>query len=130
VIIVKRDKIAKSGHKIIAVVGNRQGWGLLDVMEKINQTKIISKEDMIVSGGAIGVDTYAQVYAKKKGIPIIIIYPDMEQPSPERYFTRNRKIAELSDSLLVFNKKGAKGGTWNTILCAKRMGKKVKVFTV
>jgi predicted Rossmann fold nucleotide-binding protein DprA/Smf involved in DNA uptake len=124
---MERDKIQKAGHKIIAVVGNSEGWYLQEILEEVEKLKMITKDDMIVSGGADGVDVFAQIYAKRHGIPIIILYPDPEKQSPEKFYERNRKIVELADEIIAFNKKGEKGGTAYTIKYAKKLGKNVIV---
>lgn len=115
-------------QKTIGIVGNRTGWGLLEVLEKIRQTKLVTTDDAIVSGGAMGVDTFAQIYAKKNGIPILICYPDPNKLSPQKFFERNGTIARLSDTLIAFNLKNARTGTHNTIMQAKKLGKKIIVF--
>jgi predicted Rossmann fold nucleotide-binding protein DprA/Smf involved in DNA uptake len=115
-------------QRAIGIVGNRTGWSLPEVLEKIKQTGTITKDDAIVSGGAMGVDTFAQIYAKRNGIPILICYPDPKQPSPERFYERNRTIARLSDTIIVFNHKNKTGGTYNTMMQAMRMGKKIILF--
>jgi predicted Rossmann fold nucleotide-binding protein DprA/Smf involved in DNA uptake len=74
------------------------------------------------------VDTFAQIYAKKNGIPILICYPDPKKPSPERFYERNKTIAKLSDTIIIFNHKNKSGGTYNTMMQAKKLGKKIILF--
>lgn len=114
--------------KAIGIVGNRYGWKLSEVMEKISETNLVTKDDAIVSGGAMGVDTFAQIYAKKNGNPILICYPDPKKHSPERFYDRNGTIARIADILIVFNLKNARTGTYNTMMQAKKMGKKIILF--
>jgi len=118
--------------RIIGIIGNRYGWGLMEVLEKLDKLNKewldITRRDIIVSGGAIGVDTFAQIYAKKNGIPFLIIYPDPKKPSPERFYERNKIIAEILDILVAFNHKGVKGGTSQTIRYAKGMKKKMFIY--
>jgi predicted Rossmann fold nucleotide-binding protein DprA/Smf involved in DNA uptake len=114
--------------KAIGIVGNRHGWKLSEVMEKISETNLVTKDDAIVSGGAMGVDTFAQIYAKKNGIPILICYPDPNKLSPQKFYERNETIARLSDVLIIFNLKNARTGTYNTMTQAKKMGKKIILF--
>jgi predicted Rossmann fold nucleotide-binding protein DprA/Smf involved in DNA uptake len=112
----------------IGIVGNRYGWKLSEVMEKISETNLVTKDDAIVSGGAMGVDTFAQIYAKKNGIPILICYPDPNKLSPQKFYERNATIARLSDILIAFNLQNARTGTYNTIMQARKLGKKVIIF--
>ena len=110
------------------IVGNRFGWDYNRVQEELLELGI-NENDTIISGGATGVDTFAQQYAKTKGCDMIIFYPKYNQPSPQRYFQRNKQIAEECDILVAFDKGSSKGsGTLNTISHAKHMGKKVIVF--
>lgn len=111
------------------VVGNQKGWKEEFVFK--NLRKIIKhKSDIIISGGAEGVDTFAQFFAKSQGLSIIIHYPDNELPSPERYFKRNYDIAKDSDILIAFDKKSGRAGTKNTINHARNLGKKVILFEI
>lgn len=109
----------------VGIVGNRTGWNINFVHSTL--TKIgISGDDIIISGGADGVDSYAQDYSKKVGAEMIILYPKPELPSPDRYFKRNQEIALRCDTLIAFDKGSSSGsGTLNTINYAKKSGKKV-----
>jgi len=110
------------------VVGNRCGWTSEFVFQTLNKYNISSK-DIIISGGADGVDTYAQWYAKQVGAQMIIVYPNPKEPSPQRYFSRNKDIAEMCDKLIAFDKGSSSGsGTLNTINHARRMKKEVIIM--
>ena len=78
------------------IVGNRKGWSWNFVREKLNDLRI-GAWDTIISGGADGIDTYAQNYAKLIGAKMIILYPNPKKASPQRYFDRNKNIAEDCD---------------------------------
>lgn len=117
----------------LGVVGNRTGWTYARVLTNINAIRedfrVEASELTIISGGAIGVDEYAQQYAKDHGIKLIIFYPSPLLKVPEKYYERNFKIADECDILLAFNKK-ARSGTQNTIKFANKLGKKVVVIDV
>ena len=112
----------------IGIVGNRKGWDydfVLDTLEQLG----VNGSDVIISGGAEGIDSFAQGYAKIKGAEIIILYPKPELPSPDRYFKRNQEIALRSDVLIAFDKGNSEGsGTQNTINHAKKLGKGIIVI--
>lgn len=111
------------------IVGNRKGWTYNEVQKELLKLDI-TENDTIISGGAIGVDTYAQEFAKTIGCDMIIYYPRNSKPSPERYFERNKKIAKECDILIAFDKGNCSGtGTLNTINHAKRMGKQIIQIT-
>ncbi len=113
----------------IAIVGNRYGWDYKFVFNKLAEL-LIKQTDIIISGGAEGIDTYAQWYAKKIGAVIIIYYPNPSEKSPDRYFNRNKTIAEQCDKLIAFDKGSSSGsGTLNTINHAKKLNKEIIVIT-
>lgn len=112
--------------KMIGVIGNRIGWNYETVRAVLKSLNVTRDKCIIVSGGAIGVDSYAQQYAKEYGIPIIIVYPDPNVISPVRYFDRNDIIIELCDKIIAFHKGHKRGGTYYVI---KKGGDKVQVIT-
>lgn len=113
---------------IYGIVGNRNGWKKDDVFILLKSFKITS-EDIIISGGAEGVDTLAQDYAKYIGCEMIIVYPNPKEPSPERYFNRNLEIAKRCNILIAFDKGSSSGsGTQNTINHAERLLKDVIII--
>ena len=109
-----------------AVVGNRTGWTYEEVKKRLQEHEICFL-DTIVSGGAEGVDTFSQMYAKEVGALMVIIYPHPHLPSPRRYFDRNRMIAKDCGEMIAFDKK-KHSGTLNAINQAKDLGKKVTVY--
>jgi len=112
--------------KIYGVVGNRWGFTYEQVKRRLDQHNITS-DDVIVSGGAIGVDTFAQRYAEEIGAMLVIIYPDPKKESPLRYFIRNVSISLKIDELIAFNNK-ARSGTIHTINRTRGENKKVTIY--
>ncbi len=110
----------------IGVVGNQKGWSCGFVHSILS--KHIKLQDTIISGGAVGVDTYAQTFAEKIGLSITIHYPRPYIERPDRYFERNLQIAKECDMLIAFDKKSGRAGTKNTISHATRLGKKILLF--
>lgn len=107
-----------------AVIGNREGWDKQFVMDVLKKQGI-TKRDTIVSGGAKGVDEYAEEFAKKLGCKIELYKPDFKIAHPYRYYQRNKKIAKNCDVMIAFNKKD-KSGTSQTIRFAEELGKEVR----
>jgi len=109
-------------NRKIAVVGSRifKNW------EQLKKTldEYLQEDDTIVSGGAIGVDSMAQRYAKERGFDILVCYPRYGRFGRGATFIRNRRIVENSDLVLAFYSKGrlGEGGTANTIHWAKELG--------
>lgn len=98
----------------VAVVGNRTGWAKDYVCNKLEELLDIEKDE-IISGGAEGVDTFAQEFAKLKGMKITILYPDLNKPSPDRYYDRNQNIVDSADKIIAFQNNPHRSGTQSTI---------------
>ncbi len=114
--------------RFVGVVGNRKEWSY-DFVKTILLELKINKRDTIVSGGAEGVDTHAQRFAKEFGLDIIICYPNPKEGSPKRYFDRNKEIVDYCDVIIAFDKKQLiKSGTRNTINYAIMKHKKVIIL--
>lgn len=112
----------------IAIVGNRVGWDKKFILKKLKELGITNK-DILLSGGAEGVDTFAQEYAKEIGAEIRIFYPNMEDPSPQRYYNRNEKIAMACDKMIAFDHNGnMQSGTKNSVSHAEKFGKPVTLI--
>lgn len=109
----------------VAVVGNREGWNRNYIIDKMK--KYINPGDIIITGGADGVDTFAMDFAKYFGHQLIVFYPDPKLPSPERYYKRNKKIAEECNVMRAFNKK-EHSGTSNAIRYVRELGKQCYVY--
>lgn len=112
----------------VAVVGNQEGWTYDFVKAKLEELEI-DHTYTIISGGARGVDTFAEEYAREKGCTIIIHYPVPSVPSPQRYFERNQQIAAECDWMVAFDAKSGAAGTKNTVAQARRLNKAVFLFT-
>lgn len=105
----------------VAVVGSR---GITDV----DLSKYLPENCcLIVSGGARGVDTIAEQYAKSCGIETLIIRPNYEKYGRSAPIRRNDMIVDNADVVLAFWD-GSSHGTKYTIDYAKRMGKPVKIY--
>ena len=59
--------------------------------------------DEIVSGGARGVDTLAEIYAKKNNIPITIFKPDWDKYGKSAGVIRNYEMAKYCDIGIVIH---------------------------
>lgn len=107
----------------LAVVGSRN-------LKNIDLGQYLSKyEDIteIVSGGAIGVDTLAEEWAKVNKIPTTIFYPDYKRYGKRAPLVRNDQIVEKADEIIAFWD-GKSRGTMYTIKAAKKAGKRVKLI--
>jgi hypothetical protein len=115
----------------IAVIGSRTFKDRKFLFEKVDSFiethEHINKKDVtIVSGGAIGADTFAREYAEVNNMKIIEYLPDYSY-GIKAPLMRNIQIVDHSDYILAFPNKDSKG-TWHTIREAERKMKKVIVF--
>jgi len=86
----------------IAVIGSRS-FQDLDLLEKYITEKIdISSIRSIISGGAIGTDQLAEMFAEKYNIPIDIIYPEWDKYGKRAGIIRNIEIVKKSDLIFAF----------------------------
>ena len=112
----------------IGVVGNRKGWSEAFVYRKLNQQNI-TEDDVIVTGGANGVDQFGMLWAFQHGVDVIRKHPRRSLPIPERYFERNRRIVEEVDKLIAFDlASNNHSGTRYTIDKAKEKGIPIVLF--
>jgi hypothetical protein len=83
----------------------------------------------IVSGGADGADSLAEVYHVEKQFLLepLIFYPDYKTYGKPAVFIRNSQIANACDYLIAFWD-GKSTGTLDTIKKAKKLQKPVKII--
>ena len=108
----------------LAIIGSRN-------LHNANiEAELKSIPDTIVSGGAIGVDTCAQEFAKKHGLMLIIYYPEyIRYGGRTAPLKRNELIVEECDCLLAFWD-GTSRGTKYTLDYAEKLGKPIKIVKV
>lgn len=103
--------------KKIGIIGTRRrdtGIALKAVEDKLRE--IYTEEDWIISGGCPkGGDKFANILAKKYGIPILIFYPNWDKYGKAAGLIRNASIANESDVLIACVAKDRTGGTEDTI---------------
>lgn len=82
--------------------------------------------DLIISGGAKGVDALAELYADAQGIPKRIIRPQYKLYGKAAPLKRNEEMVELADHVLILWD-GQSRGTRYTMEYAAKKGKSVRV---
>lgn len=107
----------------VAVVGSRTFTDYKFLEKKLKKIEI----DTLISGGAIGADTYAQMYAEKNNIKIQIFKPDWKRYGRSAGMIRNKLIVNTCDFLIAFWD-GKSKGTKNSIDLAKKQKKKVLIY--
>lgn len=117
--------------RLVGIVGSRK----FPITQKDTIVAFINRlpmDTIVVSGGAIGVDTWAEETAKARGMRTPIIFYPKWRDEDGNYdkragFIRNQKIVEASEEIFAFYD-GKSRGTANTIQKARSMGKKVTIF--
>jgi hypothetical protein len=110
----------------IGIVGTRKPK---ITFEKFSQIIDDYKPIHIVSGGAKGIDTFAENYAKLNNIPFTIFPPEYNKYGRIATFVRNQQIVDASDMIIAFTSKESKG-TIDTIRRTKRSNKSLKVHLI
>lgn len=105
----------------LAIIGSRS-------LTNIALEQHVRKEvEEIVSGGAIGVDSCAAEYAKKKGLKFTEFLPQYERYGRAAPIARNKEIVDYSDKLIIFWD-GKSRGTRFVIEYARKIGKPYEII--
>lgn len=108
----------------VAVVGSRD-WPDPDKVFDIVST--LEPGTVLVSGGARGVDTWAEQAAKQLGLEVRIFPADWQTHGRSAGFRRNVTIVENADLVLAFMTNGQSRGTRHTVTVALDKGVPVEV---
>lgn len=96
-------------------------------IKDFNISKHVPKETkLIISGGAVGVDTLAEKFADESGIEKRIFLPEYSIYGKAAPIVRNKQMVDFCDRVLIIWD-GKSRGTKSTIDYAKKQGKKVEV---
>ena len=83
--------------------------------------------ELIISGGAAGVDTLAERYADSRGIKKLILPPDYALYGQSAPLIRDRLIVDNAD-LVIAVWDGESSGTAYTLSYAKQRGVPVQIY--
>lgn len=99
-------------------------------LKNIDIKKYIKNDaDMIITGGAVGIDKLVEDYARENTIKGVIIKPQYEKYGKWAPLARNKIIVEMSDCLVAIWD-GKSKGTKFTIDYAKKLGKPVNLYII
>jgi hypothetical protein len=109
--------LATRSNKNIGIVGTRRrNTKFAELLVESKFLEVYEEGDWIVSGGCPkGADRFAEIIAKRNGVPIIIFYPNWEKYGKSAGFIRNESIAFHSNVLIACVAKSRTGGTEDTI---------------
>ena len=108
----------------IAVVGSR---GYPSREKVVNYVLALPAGTMVISGGAVGVDSWAEEAAKKAGLSTHILPAEWSKYGKVAGFMRNGQIVALSAKVVAFWD-GESRGTLDTIKKAVKSGKPVEIY--
>ena len=107
----------------LAIIGSRS-------IKNINLNDYIKeKPDLVISGGAEGIDTIAWAWAVDNHIEILVIRPEYNKYGKAAPLKRNEVIVNESDKVLAFWD-GKSRGTKYVIDYANKTGKKIEVISL
>jgi predicted Rossmann fold nucleotide-binding protein DprA/Smf involved in DNA uptake len=78
--------------------------------------------NLIISGGAVGVDTLAEKYADDNNISKLILRPDYKKYGKAAPIIRNKMMVDIADEILIIWD-GKSSGTKATLDYARQIGK-------
>jgi predicted Rossmann fold nucleotide-binding protein DprA/Smf involved in DNA uptake len=114
----------------VAIIGSRTLHPkFMDILNALNKLDDYKDPELIVSGGATGADTQAELYAKELKIRLRVIKPDYAKFGRRAPLERNKKIVDAVDAIIGFWD-GKSHGTAHTLNYAREQGKKVMVVKI
>ena len=87
----------------------------------------VTNLETYVSGGATGVDSCAEEYARKKGLNITVFPPEYERYGRAAPIVRNKKIVDYADKVIAFWN-GSSRGTLSVIKYAEKVKKPCEII--
>ena len=85
--------------------------------------------DLIITGGAKGIDTLAEQYARERGIPTLTVRPVYEKYGRAAPIRRDEEMVDMADAVLVVWD-GVSRGSKHTAEYARKKGKQPILLTV
>ena len=85
--------------------------------------------ELIITGGAKGVDTLAEAYAKERGIPTVTVKPCYERYGRAAPILRDEEMVDLADAVLVIWD-GKSKGTQHTVAYAQKVNKRLIIVQI
>lgn len=114
----------------LAIVGTRNPGVTYQEWEKLLLNKINPDEiQMVISGGAKGVDTFAKLFAARHHKPYMEFAPQYNVYGRYATLKRNTQIVKEATTVIAFLSPDSKG-TFHTIREAQRMKKQLMVVPV
>lgn len=114
----------------LAIVGTRNPGVTYQEWEKLLLNKINPDEiQMVISGGAKGVDTFAKLFAARHHKPYMEFAPRYDVYGRYATLKRNTQIVKEASAVIAFPPAESKG-TYHSIKEAQRLGRRVIVVNL
>ena len=110
----------------VAIVGSRNIENEESVYKLLCSSIPVNTTE-IVSGGAMGIDTLAEIYAERNRLRLTVFKPDYLSFGKRAPLVRNEEIIRYAQYVLAFWD-GASHGTAHTIATCVALGVPVKVI--
>lgn len=111
----------------LAIVGSRD-FANYTYLESL-LTPIKENIEWIISGGARGVDSLAERYARKNSIPFLLFPANWDKYGKRAGFRRNQEIVDEADFMIAIPTPNSRG-TRDSIRRAEIKGIPVEVFEI
>ena len=112
----------------VAIVGSRS-FEDFETLDNFVKSVVFPKDiEAVVSGGARGADTLAEMFAARYSISTKILLPDWSKYGRRAGFIRNKLIVDHVDILIAFWN-GKSKGTASTIDLARQQNKPTYIYT-
>lgn len=114
----------------LGIVGSRTPGVTYDEWEKLLLEKIDPlKVELVISGGAKGVDTFAKLFAGRHHIPYMEFAPQYSVYGKYATLKRNTQIVSEANTVIAFPTSDSRG-TLHSIKEAKRLGRRLIVVNL
>jgi hypothetical protein len=111
------------GQKV-AIIGSRE-WPDYEMVK--DYVYSLDEDDVVVSGGARGADQFAEIYARERGLTVLVLRADWDQHGRRAGLIRNHDIINECDRVVAFWD-GRSTGTAHSLKLAKEAGKPALIF--
>lgn len=107
----------------VAIVGSRTYQNRQQVIDYVNA---LPEDTVVISGGARGVDTWAEYAARMRGLEVRIFPANWAKYGKQAGYLRNVQIVDAADTIVCFWD-GVSPGTLHSMKIAETRGKRVIV---